>query len=157
MSVGMEDSHSQKHRQILQGLGLQDRALLITLWLWTEGTNVMPISDLFIPVLTQHQPTRSACKFRTSTGALQQPRLSWASVHASQANQSDCQCATVINMPHHNLTGYHIKLVVSAKSNSQQADSGYRTCNVPRLERRGEDRAACTGWSDTNGHCRDIK
>lgn len=78
-------------------------------------------------------------------GALQQPRLSWESVHASQASQSDCQCATVINLPRHNLTGYHIKLVAFAKSNGQQADSGYGTCNVPRLERWGEDRAACTG------------
>lgn len=67
-------------------------------------------------------------------GTLQQPRLSWASLRISQANPSGCQCVTVINLPHHNLTGYRIKLVVSAKSNGQRAASGYGTRSVPRLE-----------------------
>lgn len=67
-------------------------------------------------------------------GALQQASLSQASVHASQANQKDWQPATVINLPHHNLAGCHLKLVVSAKSDGQQAGSSYRTSSIPRLE-----------------------
>lgn len=80
----------------------------------------------------------SACKFWISMGALQQPRLSQASAQASQANQSDCQRATVKNFPLHNLAGYHIKPVVFAKSNGQQTDSGYGTCNVHKLEDGGK-------------------
>lgn len=114
-------------------------------------------SDFSISVVTQHQTTHSACKFCATVASLQQPRLSWPFLHTLQTNQSDYQCGTVINLPRHNLTGYHIKLVVFAKPNGQQADSGYGTCNIPRLLQWGKDRAVCSGWSDTNSHCGDIK
>lgn len=159
MLMGMQDSHSQLDSKALTDIERSGAARqgIAHCPLALERRNMTPISDLLISVLTQHQTMYSACKFWTSTGVLQQPRLPWPSVHASQANQSDCQCATVMNSPHHNLTGCHIKLKVFAKSNGQQADSGYGTCNIPRLERWGKDRAACTGWSDTNSHCGDMK
>lgn len=113
-------------------------------------------SDFLISELTQHQKKHSVCEYCTTVVSLQQPRMPQASC-THTASRRDCHCGTVINLPHHSVTGYHIKLAVFAKPNGQQVDSGYGTCSIPRLKQWGKDRAACSGWSDTNSHCGDIK
>lgn len=106
MLLGMGDIHSQldcKALTDIEGSGAARQGIANCP---LDRRNKKP-SDFSISVLIQHSNQALNLQVLCHCGIPAAAQAVPGILHSLQANQSDCQCGTVINLPRHNVTGYH--------------------------------------------------